>query len=449
MVGNPEDMGRTVSNASGYAPEDDEFDPQIDDFVSKERKYLHFDLPLTEARRTDLSFSADDLRRHSFWPLLAFDDVERRVKKDDKGETIFEEKARPIKFAAHLDAALFEWYSKVLGEAYESRLEDEPFADSILAYRGGVGSNITHAKGLFDEISHRGECTAIAVDVSGFFDNIDHRILKANLTEVLKADPLAEHDYRIFRRMTRFSWVESDEVQARLGGDYGKRGRICSPARFRELVRSKSASLVKENPHPYGIPQGTPLSGLYANISMLGVDAELYGYIRSLRGSYRRYSDDIAIVIPGAIDPTSAVDKVEEILNGVGLKLSGHKTETSSFSILGDRLLANKPFQYLGFTFDGERKLIRQSSLNRYYTKMHNGIRAKVRAAKNKGVPRNEIYLRELYRRYTHFGRARNFPRYAYRSARLLEAPEIRNQLRNHMATFRDALKYYLDRAYG
>jgi RNA-directed DNA polymerase len=441
-------MGRTVSKASGYAPEEDEFDPQIDDFVSKERKYLHFDLPLNEEQRGKLSFSAHDLRHHSFWPLLAFEDVERRMRKNDQGQTTFEEKKRPIKFASHSDAALLEWYSKFLGEIYEGHLSKRPISNAILAYRGGVGNNITHAKALFDEITNRGDCTAIAVDVSGFFDNINHASLKENLCRILRVQKLSEHDYRIFRRMTRFSWVDSDELSARLGREYGKRGRICTSEQFRTLVRSKSGSLIRQNLNPHGIPQGTPLSGLYANISMLDVDAKLYRYVRSLRGSYRRYSDDIAVVIPGAVDPKIVIAKIEEVLQEVGLHLSSKKTDTSSFSVVGDRIKATKPFQYLGFTFDGERKLIRQSSLTRYYTKMHNGIRAKVRAAKNKGVAREEIYLRELYRRYTHFGKDKNFPRYAYRAARILDAPEIGRQLRNHMGTFRTALKYYLDRAY-
>ena len=73
-------MGRTVSNASGYAPEDEQFDPRTDDFVSKERNYTHFDLPLTEVERTGISFSDDEILSHSFWPLLGYIDVERRAK---------------------------------------------------------------------------------------------------------------------------------------------------------------------------------------------------------------------------------------------------------------------------------------------------------------------------------------------------------------------------------
>ncbi|QUL38429.1 antiviral reverse transcriptase Drt2 [Erythrobacter sp. JK5] len=442
-------MGRTVSSASGYAPEDDEFDPRIDDFVSKERNYTHFDLPLSEARRDGISFTANDICAHSFWPLLAYDSIERRAKKDENGDTIFVEKARPIKFAAHLDAALLEWYTKALSENYEAWLRDQAFSSSILAYRSGVGDNISHAKSLFDEIRERGECTAIAVDISGFFDNIRHVVLLEAAKTVLKCSRLPEHHFKVFDRMTRFSWVESDALKARLGDQYGRRGRICNAQQFREKIRPNGASLVQENSDAFGIPQGTPLSGLYANMSMLRVDREMHELASGMGGSYRRYSDDIAFIVPGIVDPDQIVNNLEAILNSVGLELSTHKTETSHFSLVEKCQVSNRPFQYLGFTFDGQRVLIRQSSLSRYYSKMHNGVRAKVRAAITRGVAREEIFLRELFRRYTHFGKSRNFPRYAYRASRVLEAPEIRFQMRNHMQAFKAALRYYLDRAYG
>lgn len=442
-------MGRTESSASGYAPEDDEFDPRVDDFVSKERKYLHFDLRLSEERRTGLAHTPDQISSHAFWPLLAYESVERRAKKDVAGNTVFEEKVRPIKFAAHSDAALLECYSRNLGAAYEAYLKDKAFSRSILAYRSGVGDNIAHAKCLFNEIKSRGDCTAIAVDISGFFDNIDHDVLFNSIKQVIGIRSLPIHDFKIFKFMTKFSWIESDALRARLGRLYGKRGRICTADEFRRLVRSKSGSLVQKNPNHFGIPQGTPLSGLYANISMLLVDSAIQKYVLDHGGSYRRYSDDIAIVLPGVIDSNLVVSMVSGVLASVNLKLSTHKTEVSHFAMTAEGQIADRPFQYLGFTFDGRKILIRQSSLNRYYSKMHKGIRAKVRAAKNKGVKRDEIYLRELYRKYTHFGKSRNFPRYAYRAAKELEAPEVRFQMRGHFQLFKMALAHYLDRAYS
>jgi RNA-directed DNA polymerase len=441
-------MGRTVSFAPGYAPEDVEFDPQIDDFVSKERKYIHFDLPLSEARRAALSFNSHQIAIHSFWPLLAYESVERRAKKDKDGNTVFEEKVRPIKFASHADAALLEWYTEFLSEKYEAFLHDKTYRRSILAYRSDIDDNICHAKAVFEEISRLGQCTAIAVDISGFFDNIRHTTLSAALRSLLSVERLQIHDFKILQFMTKFTWVDSDALKMRLGKRYAKRGRICTASEFRQVVRSNPGSLLQKNKANCGIPQGTPLSGLYANISMMTVDQALFNFARSHNGSYRRYSDDIALVLPGDVDSVSVVSAISDILEAVGLALSVHKTEVSKFFNNGDEQISSRPFQYLGFTFNGKKTLIRQSSLNRYYSKMHKGIRAKIRAAKVKGVPRDEIYLRELYRKYTHFGKSRNFPRYAYRAARELNAPEIREQLRSHVKHFKAALRHYLDRAY-
>ena len=52
-------------------------------------------------------------------------------------------------------------------------------AECILAYRSDLGKcNIQFAKEAFDQVRKRGECTAIALDIKGYFDNIDHETLK-------------------------------------------------------------------------------------------------------------------------------------------------------------------------------------------------------------------------------------------------------------------------------
>lgn len=447
-VSNPEDMGRTVSDASGYAPEDDEFDPRTDDFVSKERNYIHFDLPLNEADRTGIAFTNEEILRHSFWPLLGFTSVERRAKKDNTGKLVVEDKERPIKFGSHGDAALLEWYTHTLSRKYEAYLSDKEFSSSILAYRSGLGDNIDQAKSLFNEIRDRQNCVAVAVDIKGFFDHINHNNLKACLINVIGNTSLDEADYRIFQRMTRFEWVESDLLRARLGEKYGRHGRICSSQQFRNVVRGLKPSLINVNPAGHGIPQGTPLSGLYANISMAKFDSSVFGRLQTIGGSYRRYSDDIAVLVSNDHTADEVMAIINEELQIIGLWLSQKKTEIREFVSVNGILSSIKPFQYLGFTFDGQNTRIRQSSLNRYYSKMHLGIRSKIRAAKNQGVEKDSIFLRELFKRYTHFGKNRNFPRYAYRAARKLDAPEIKRQLRSHMTIFKKALQYYLDRAY-
>lgn len=434
-------MGRTVSFAPGYALEDDQFDPRIDDFESKDRPYIHFDLPLSEAERQSLHVSEQDILKNSFWPLIGYTVEERRIRRDSNGSVSFVKKERPIKFCAHRDAAILDYYTRSLSIDYESYLIESNSSHLPLAYRSGIGNNISHSKALFDEIRSRGDCWAIALDISGFFDHIRHDEIYEALCQVRRVDRLSAADFKIYKRMTAFEWVDSDALQGRLGRKYGRNGRLCQAHEFRSLVRDSSPGLVRINEEAFGIPQGTPLSGLYANLSMMKVDLLAEASIQPFGGSYRRYSDDIAIIVDADTDPQSVLEEISKLLGNIGLEISAKKTEISRFKNCGDILGVDRPFQYLGFVFDGTRTLVRQSSLNRYYAKMHDGVRSKVWAAKKNGVPADQIFMRELFRKYTHFGKSRNFPRYVYRAADVHGAIEMRHQIRNHMTIFRKQLR--------
>jgi RNA-directed DNA polymerase len=197
--------------APGYAPEDDQaFDPSTDDFISKERNYTHFDLPLSEEKRRNFRADPARIAQHSFWPLLGFTKTERRVRYDSVRGRYVEPKARDIKFGSHTDAALLQHYANQLSECYEQYLDEKPFANAILAYRSGMGDNVTQARDLISEIKDRKDVIAVAMDIKGFFDNIDHRVLLAALKKVVGEERLADHHFRIFQRMTKFEWVESD-----------------------------------------------------------------------------------------------------------------------------------------------------------------------------------------------------------------------------------------------
>ena len=442
-------MGRTDSKALGYAPLDldAEFDPLLDDFVSKDRKYLHFDRALSEAARESVRATDDILRKNAFWPLLGFTKTERRARRDQNGDLSFVNKDREIKFGSHSDAALMEAYARRLAHPYERLLKEWQLDHCVLAYRRSCGNNISQAKILFDEIRARESCTAIGLDIRSFFDKISHDVLADNLKLTLGVSRLDLSDFKLYKRMTSFEWVDADKLMDALAGIRRPHGRICDAKQFREIVRTGS-DLILTNPHRFGIPQGTPLSGLYANISLLSFDRCINDYIRSIGGVYKRYSDDIALVIPHDVDPVDALTRIEGELSGMGLSVAENKTITSKFSRHNSKLVTDKEFQYLGFTFDGNRTLIRQSSLNRYYAKMSRGIKSKVRAARKEGVSRDTMYMRYLFKRYTHFGKYRNFPRYAYRAADVFKSRDIRKQLRNHMKIFKRSVKYYLDRAY-
>jgi RNA-directed DNA polymerase len=259
---------------------------------------------------------------------------------------------------------------------------------------------------------------------------------------------LSDVDFKVFRRMTKFDWVDSEAARERLGHRFGRGRRVCNAFELRTMLRDQAPNLINKNESDFGIPQGTPLSGLYANISMATFDGEMTLIAQRMGGSYRRYSDDVALLIPTSEGPAVAIDAIREALKNYGLELSEGKTDISVFNRQHGNLQATKPFQYLGFTFDGARTLVRPSSLNRYYSKMNRGIRAKIHAAKRNNVDRDQIYLRELFKKYTHFGKYRNFPRYVYRSAHIHNAPEMRKQISRHMDIFKRMLSKAIDDIY-
>lgn len=442
-------MGRTASLALGHVTFDDRYNPLTDDFESKERNYIHFDLALKKETRANFSITSEQLLKHSFWPLLGYKQEQKKLQIADNGKLSMIRKpdGRPIKFGSHKDAAIYQYYAKSLNEQYEKYLKTQNFAPAILAYRANVGDNITCAHAVFEEIKSRGNVTAIAIDIKSFFDKIDHRELYQNLAKIL-GGKLDAPNLTVFKRITKYEWVDSVFLESKLKNRPRITGRLCTAKQLRELRKLHGKKLIQINKNLFGIPQGTPMSGLYANISMIEFDRLMFNYITKKGGSYRRYSDDIIFLIPEDVKHDLVVKHVNRTLQKIGLKLNNKKTEISKFNNSNGRLRADRAFQYLGFTFDGQKKLIRNSSLKKYHEKMHNGVWSKIYAAKKKKVPKNEIYLRDLFKKYTYFGRGRNFPQYAYRASRIMGAPEIKEQVRTHMKYFKKILNNALDAVY-
>lgn len=339
-----------------------------------------------------------------------------------------------------------ETYGSLLCSAYEKALLADDLSDMVLAYRKGSSTNINHALSLFDEIDRRKNCIVFGLDISGFFDCLNHNHLKQELISILGCVKLDGHDWNVFKNITKYSWVETDDINYILGSDRKIRGRICTPQEFTDHVKGRSEGLVRTHEDEFGIPQGTPISGLYANIYMRSFDREVSSLVARCGGSYRRYSDDIAIVLPRNYKASHVVRIVEKLLADVSLSISENKTETATFS--DGKLISRRAIQYLGFVYDGRQKLIRPSSLDAYRAKMRRGIHAKLVAGKSLGVAGPNVFRREALSRYTHLGKRRNFLKYAYSASDIMQAPEIRLQVKNHMTWFervwnRETLKVF------
>jgi RNA-directed DNA polymerase len=394
------------------------------------RRYSHFDDPLTDEELRIFTVTPKEVINHPFFPLLGYKKISRRMD-FDVFPPLAKHKERDIKYAAHKDSAIYSFYAETLSARYEQFLINQSFGSSILAYRGGIGYNVPFAKSLFDEIKRRSECHAICLDVSGFFDNLRHDVIKRNLELLLDNAPLPDDWYRIFRRLTSFEYVMRDELSGKIGKL--KKGRICEIDTFRRAVRP----LIKKNLNKYGIPQGTPLSGLVSNIYMIEFDRAAAIYLKSMNGSYRRYSDDIAIVIPNVASAEEVLRYFNALSNEFGLTLNLSKTTQTTFNLPNfTQQYSGDLLQYPGFTYDGSRVLIRSQSVKNFYSRMKTNIRRYVRASAKKNIPLDQLRKRVLVGRFTHWGDSRNFIQYAYRASDELDAPEIRRQLRNHVPIF-------------
>jgi hypothetical protein len=211
--------------------------------------------------------------------------------------------------------------------------------------------------------------------------------------------------------------------------------RLCDPDFFRKEVRG--AGLVKTNKDSVGIPQGSPMSALLSNLYLLEFDHRFNELARKYNAKYLRYCDDVLVIVDK--EHASIFENlIYAELERVKLKLQEKKSAKVDFSKIGNRLAATAPLQYLGFTFDGGRVLIRSASLARYQEKMLRGIRV-VRATARKrnearmrrGEDSRPVFLKKVFARYSHLGR-RNFITYGYSAARELQSQSMRRQLRRY-----------------
>ena len=197
----------------------------------------------------------------------------------------------------------------------------------------------------------------------------------------------------------------------------------------------------------YGIPQGSPISAVLANIYMLDADALIYQAVMKCKGFYMRYSDDFIVVLPGK-NQIDTFKSIIDIINAIpGLKLENRKTQffqvdTStvinigkSFSIDADD--SQKKINFLGFSFDGKNIFVRAKTVSKYYYRMNH--KAKV-IAKNRELKGAD----KLYQRYSErgaFGKRGNFFTYINNAEREFGKDEkIRYDVMNHMSKIRRSL---------
>jgi hypothetical protein len=269
----------------------------------------------------------------------------------------------------------------------------------------------------------------------------------------------ADH-FAVFKSLTRFSWVERTNAYEAMGisehnskPKHLSRSRICDPQQFRTQIRN--AGHINFNPDSdkhRGIPQGSPISALLSNIYMFEFDKAMHAAATACGGLYRRYCDDIMLIVPP--EHAAAVEAVAmNFIQLLKLNINSDKTNIVNFpQSVTQPALNGEELQYLGFVFDGTAKRIRNTSLLRYYSKMRRGVhlakqtqRKYNRKETKQGRPLTPLRKRQLHVKYSYLAKRRvyripgksantkeNFITYAIRAADKMQAPEIKKQIRNH-----------------
>jgi len=461
------------------------------------KSYDHFDHRFhfedKKAEIKGIVSEPNQVKVHAFLPLVKLQIATPRFRYlENEGKKGLETKRRPISYASHLDTYIYSFYSFALGRLYEERIRQLGIDSPVLAYRSDLEGrcNIQFARDVFNYIQKKGPCIAIALDIKGYFDHIDHKLLKEKWIQVLGTPELPPDQYNLFRSLTRYSYVNRNSllrhynIQLRKDPrqptflDYMGKGSFHE--KFEHLREAKL--LVKHNAHEalangrkrfYGIPQGLSISALLSNIYLIDYDRKMQEMAQEHGFLYRRYCDDILIVCD-----KQGYTKWEQLAKEEMVKhfqqMQDRKTEIIEFRLDSrgklrafdrKKLRSERPaglnatneqryyrsLQYLGFEFTGQHILVRPGSISRYYRKMNARICKTITMAYSDKTKGDRVFRQQLLHRYTHLGK-QNFWSYVRRASadqyRNIEGqihegmstPAIRRQLRHHMSILQHRL---------
>ena len=431
----------------------------------KIKKYPHIGNPIRIKDYNWVKYyvnNSEKIRTHSFLPLIHKTIVKRKFRPDKeknlknpsgkRQRKKYNPKIRDTFFASHLDSMIFSKYNNLLTAKYEEYIQNKPFNESIVAYRkipiikGKKGNkcNIDFAKSAFNFIKSNNDkkLTVIVADISSFFDNLNHKILKKKWAEVLQMNTLPSDHYNIFKTITKIKYIESQQLfesynktmiveQGVKNSSVRKeyiRKRIKNTKYFKEknaisycdkndFLKNKLNLIISKN-NAKGIPQGSPISATLANIYMLDFDNVIFNKIENIGGFYQRYCDDLIIVVEQQFED-DIIKTLSDTIKNVDLPIAPEKTnlyhfENQNFAfkgfaidVLTKKFLSNKPLEYLGFSFDGERVLIKSSGFSKFHRTMKGAFNRATYCALYAKNPDNRLFKKRLYKKFTFRGAKR------------------------------------------
>lgn len=364
--------------------------------LPKIKHYPHFDAPISDENIQAIITNPNKVKKNAFFPFLQYE--QKWVRFDGKL------KNRQIAYACRRDAYIYSHYRSILLKKYEQTLTENDIQNCPITYRQisldtyqNIGKcNIHFANEAFEEILRRKNCFAIAMDIEKFFPSMDHELLKQKWCCLLNIDKLPPDHQVIFNTITNYAYVDRHTCYTTLGyvQEIKQNGRkttalkkipkkLCNRSTFKEKIRP----LIKKNESKKGIPQGSPISDVLANLYLLDFDKAMADIAKKFNAYYRRYSDDILFICePNTSTPEEIISYIEKQLFIEKLKISSTKTNITEFSLVDGKIKhqpyqpenekSNKSFEYLGFAFDGQNVRIKNSTLAAFNRKLLWGIRS-------------------------------------------------------------------------
>lgn len=419
------------------------YNVKIDPNKFKKKLYPHFDVSTHFNHLKKHITNPTYIKSHSFLPFIYFPmSFTRFAFNTEKGYKTPHKKIRDIYYASHKDSMIYKYYGEILNKYYNDFAESNGIDDVSIAYRTNkLGlSNVHFAKEIFQFILRNDQSSIITMDLKKFFDHIDHIELKRSIQKVLGVNSLPEDFYKVLKSITQFTYIEQKAIEAFLLNKYGRKKmnelirnnelkRVMSPKEFRQFKR-KNLKYSKGK----GIPQGSRMSGVCANIRLIDVDVEINSLVKDYGGLYRRYSDDIIIVIPNNNSPVDLKEEISSIIEkNQDLAIHPAKTQELKYTNKQIKDLDDKKafLDYLGFTFDGKVIRLREKSLFKYYSRAYR----KAKTVRNQSIKnKRKTKYQELYKLYTHLGKEEgkfhgNFITYALKAQKAMETLSVDVQI--------------------
>lgn len=222
-------------------------------------------------------------------------------------------KFRPLGIPAVRDRVAQEVLRRLLSPIFERRFHDDSYG-----FRPRRGCHQAVERVL--ELRRQGYSHVLDADISGFFDNLSHQAIMAELSGVIA-------DGNILRLVEKF-----------LKAGVMEEGRFLATK--------------------VGTPQGGVASPLLANLALNVLDWHLHE--QGFR--FVRYADDFVVLCRSESQAKEARSQVEHLLRTrLGLELSSEKTKVTTF---------REGFAFLGFDISSHSVRMRAKSVEKFKTKV-------------------------------------------------------------------------------